>query len=110
MIQEMNISLMILIPNPDYHFEDNVFSFGSNLRLSENDEISVEGIWENSPADMSNIQVGDLITEFNSKKTSRENFMELQEMIQDKKIKAITLTVKNQSGIKQIQLHKKMLF
>jgi hypothetical protein len=56
---------MLLIPNNDRHFEDNQFSLGLNLNVSENNEIFVEGVWENSPADKSNIQVGDRIITLN---------------------------------------------
>lgn len=101
---------MILIPNPDSHFENNMFSLGLNLNLSENDEIFVEGIWENSPADKANIRVGDHVTAFNSKKVTPENLIELIEMMKDDQIESISLEIKNQNGIKKVKLNKTMLF
>lgn len=101
---------MILIPNPDSHFENNVFSLGLNLNLSENDEIFVEGIWENSPADKSNIQVGDHVIAFNSKKVTPENLIELMEMMEDDNIESISLEVMNQNGTRKLKLNKTMLF
>ena len=101
---------MLLIPNTDSHFEDNQFSLGLNLNLSENNEIFVEGIWENSPADKSNIQVGDQVITFNSRKATPENLIELIEMLKDDHIKTIIFEIKNKKGLKKIKLNKVLLF
>ncbi len=101
---------MLLIPNTDSHFEDNQFSVGLNLNLSENNEIFVEGIWENSPADKSNIQVGDQIITFNSRKATPENLIQLIEMLKDDHIKTIIFEIKNKKGLKKIKLNKALLF
>ena len=101
---------MVLIPNPDSHFESNMFSLGLNLNLSENDEIFVEGIWENSPADKANIRAGDHVIAFNSKKATPENLIELIEMMKDDNIESLSLEIKNQNGIKKVKLIKTMLF
>ena len=101
---------MILIPNPDSHFENNIYSLGLNLNLSENDEIFVEGIWENSPAAKANIHVGDHVIAFNSKKVTPENLIELIEMMKDNNIESISLEIKNQTGIRKLKLNKIMLF
>ena len=101
---------MILIPNPDKHFEDNQFSLGLNLNLSEKNEIFVEGVWENSPADKDSIQVGDRVIAFDSKKVTSENLIELMELMKDDNIQSINLEVKNQQGIRKLKLNKTMLF
>ena len=101
---------MLLIPNTDSHFEDNQFSVGLNLNLSKNNEIFVEGIWENSPADKSNIQVGDQVITFNSRKAAPENLIELIEMLKDDHIKTILFEIKNKKGLKKIKLNKVLLF
>ncbi|MGB8952621.1 MAG: PDZ domain-containing protein [Candidatus Aminicenantales bacterium] len=101
---------MLFIPNPDIHFENNQFSLGLNLNLSEKDEIWVEGVWENSPADKANIQVGDQVIAFNSKKVTPENLIELMEMMKDDHIESIHLEIKNQNGIRKLKLNKTMLF
>lgn len=101
---------MMLIPNPDSHFEGNQFSLGLNLNLSDKDEVFVEGLWENSPADKSNIQVGDQVITFNSRKATPENLMELIEMLKDDNIESISFEIKNQEGIRKLKLNKILLF
>lgn len=101
---------MIWIPNPDIHFENNQFSLGLNLNLSEKNEIVVEGIWENSPADKANIQVGDQIIAFNSTKATPENLIELIETLKNDLVETISLEIKNQNGTKKLKLNKAMLF
>jgi len=101
---------MILIPNPDSHFEDNQFSWGLNLNLSEENEIYVEGIWENSPADKADIQVGDQVLSFNSIQAAPENLMDLIGMLKNNSIESILLEIKNQNGIRKLNLHKVLLF
>ena len=101
---------MMLIPNPDSHFEDNLFSLGLNLNLSENDEIFVEGIWENSPADKANIQVGDHVISYNSINAAPENLIELIKMLKDDTVESIDFEIKNQSGERKVSLKKSLLF
>ena len=101
---------MLLIPNPDIHFEDNLFSLGINLDVSEKDEIYVEGIWENSPADKANVQVGDQIITYNSIKATPENLMELITIMKDDNIESILFEIRNEKGIRQIKLNKALLF
>lgn len=101
---------MVLIPNPDCHFDDNQFSLGLNLNLSEKNEIFVEGVWENSPADKSNIQVGDQVITFNSIKAAPENLIELIKMLKDDHIKSISFEIKNKTGIRKLRLNKTLLF
>jgi hypothetical protein len=101
---------MMLVPNPDCHFKNNQFSIGLNLNLSENNEIFVEGVWENSPADKLNIQVGDHVIAFNSKKVTPENLIELIEIMKDDYVKSIRLEIKNQNGKRKLNLKKAMLF
>ena len=101
---------MIWIPNPDSHFKNNIFSIGLNLNLSEEGDIFVEGVWQDSPADKQNIQVGDHIIAYNSKKLSSENLMNLIELMKDDQVKSISLEVKNQNGTRNLKLNKTMLF
>lgn len=101
---------MLLIPNPDIHFEDNLFSLGINLDVSETDEVFVEGIWENSPADIANIQVEDLVLSFDSIKATPENLIDLIEMLKDNNVKSIIFEIKNKDKIKKITLNKTLLF
>jgi len=101
---------MVLIPVPDIHFVDNIYSAGVNLNISEGGEIFVEGIWEGSPADEANIQAGDQVVSFDSTMTTPENLHELMQLLHDDEAKSITLEMKNNNGSRHITLHKKMLF
>jgi len=101
---------MMWIPNPDIHFESNQLSLGLNLNLSEKDEILVEGVWEGSPADKADIQVGDQVIAFNSKKATPENLIGLMEMMRNDLVETISLQIKNQNGTRKLKLTKAMLF
>jgi len=70
----------------------------------------VEGVWEGSPADEANIQVGDKVVSFNSTMITPENLHELMQMLYDDDIKSITLEVKDNTGVRKIELTKRMLF
>ena len=101
---------LMLIPNRDYQVMSNPFSTGVNLNISENNEIFVEGIWEHSPADQFNIQVGDQVLAFNSKTVTPDNLIELIEILNDDHVKSIRLEIKNQNEIRKLKLSKEMLF
>lgn len=101
---------MIWIPNSDNHFKTSQFSTGLNLDLSDKDEVYVEGVWENSPADMENIQVGDRIISFNSNKLTSKNLLNLMDLLKDDQVKSINLELKNQNGTRNLNLTKVMLF
>jgi hypothetical protein len=101
---------MMLIRHSDSRFKNNLFSLGLHLNLSENGELLVEGVWENSPADDANIRVGDSVTAFNGEKVTAEKLAELLRMIRDDRIKSIILEVKNQKKTRKVKLHKAMLF
>ena len=80
------------------------------MNLSEEHEIYVEGIWENSPADKAEIQVGDQILTFNSIKAAPENLMDLIKMLKDESIESILFEIKSQDSIRKLDLHKVLLF
>lgn len=101
---------LMLIQNQDSHFTSNRYSIGLNLNLSENDDIYVEGVWENSPADKSNIQIGDHVIAFDSKKATPENLIELIEMMNDEHVITISIEIENQNGTRTLKLNKAMLF
>ncbi len=100
---------LLLIPNTAVKFDGSMLSFGLNLGVSEENEVFVEGIWENSPADRMKIHVGDRIIAFNSRKMSPENLSELMDMMEDNSVKTILLDIKDQSGTRQIPLEKAIL-
>ena len=101
---------MMMIPYHDIHFENNQFSIGLKLEISEQNKVIVEGLWENSPADKANIQVGDTIISFNSQKATYENLIDLNRIMKDDNIKSINLEVKKQNRRRKIKINKAMLF
>jgi len=101
---------MLLIPNSDYHVPENQFSFGINFRITEENNLIVEGIWQNSSAEKAGIHVGDQIITFNSKKVTLENLSELTRIRRDVTIKSLIVELKNENGTRKLTLHKSFLF
>jgi len=101
---------MLMIPCDDIHFKKNQFSFGINPDISEENEIIVKGVWENSPADDAKIEVGDIILSINSQKATHANCIELIKIIQDDHTESMTFEIMNRGVTRKIKLNKKMLF
>ncbi len=101
---------MLLIPNPVIRFENNPYSLGLNLNLSEDNEIFVEGIWEGSPADEAGIMVGDIVSGFDDKKAFPANLNDLFGRMEDDDVKSISLEITNQGGTGRLKLNKALLF
>jgi hypothetical protein len=101
---------MMLIPYPDMYFKNNEFSIGINPGITADNKAMVEGIWENSPADKANIQVGDIIVSFNSQQVTPANLIELMKIMENDNAKSIKLEIENKDGKKEVTLTKVMLF
>ena len=101
---------MMLIPYPGMYFKNNLFSVGINPGITEDNRVMVEGVWEDSPADKANIQVGDSIVSFNSCKVTPANLIELMKILEDDNTKIINLEIENQHGKRETRLNKVMLF
>jgi hypothetical protein len=101
---------MMLIPYPDMYIKNNRYSIGINSGIAEDNKVIVEGIWENSPADKANIQVGDVIVSFNSQQIKPSNLIELMKIMEDDDTKSIRLEIENQDGKREVTLEKVMLF
>lgn len=101
---------MLMLPYYDIHFKNNRFSVGLNPDISEENEIIIKGVWENSPADNAKIEVGDIILSFNSQKATLTNLIELINMMKDDTKESIILEIKNQDTTRKIKLNKAMLF
>lgn len=101
---------MMLIPYPGMYFKNNLFSVGINPGIAEDNRVMVEGVWEDSPADKANIQVGDIIVSFNSRKVAPANLIALLKILEDDNTKIINLEIENQHGKREVNLNKVMLF
>ena len=101
---------MVLIPYPDLHCDENVFSVGLSADIAQGGQVVIKGLWENSPADKAQLQVGDRILSFNSQKATQANLIELLNMMDDDATKSITLEVGNVAGTREVTLNKAFLF
>lgn len=101
---------MVMIPNQDFHLRDNLYSVGLNVSLSESNEVFVEGIWENSPADKAGVKVDDIILSFNSRKVMSDNLLELQSLLRDDQTGSIELEIISQGEKRRVHLKKEFLF
>ena len=101
---------MVMIPYPDMHGKNNVFSIGLNPDISKDGQPVIKGLWENSPADMAQLAVGDRILSFNGQKATQQNLIELINMIVDESVKSITIEIGSQAGTKKVTLDKRLLF
>jgi hypothetical protein len=101
---------MIMIPNSDFRMKDNLFSVWLNLGLSGDNDVLVEGVWENSPADKAGILVGDRISSFRSVDMRPDNLLELQYALHDDEVGTIDLEVVSRGEKRSVLLKKTMLF
>ncbi|MFC2157863.1 PDZ domain-containing protein [Acidobacteriota bacterium] len=101
---------IVLIPNSHFRLKDNLFSIGLNVGLSEDNEVFVEGIWENSPADKSGILVGDRIISYNSEKVSPDNLLKLQNALYNDKVDTIEFEIVSRGKKRSVLLKKTLLF
>ena len=101
---------MIFVPYEDTEFKNNLFSTGLRLVKEKNDKIIVQGFWEGSPVDKSDIKLNDEILEINSKITKDLSLREINNILNDDTIKDIELLIKNSEGEKIVFLKKELLF
>ena len=100
---------LILSPYEDAHFRDNVYSTGLAVKKDKNDTVVVRGFWSGSPADRSNISVGDEILEINSKQTRNLPIEEIDGILHDDSISEITLVVRSKETEREVIFKKEML-
>lgn len=102
---------LILRPHGKPDFKNNLFSTGLALEKTEgNDRTRVKGLWENSPADKSGIQVGDEVLEINSKNAKDLSLFEIMSILEDDSVNPVELSMRNDEGVKKVVLDKEMLF
>ena len=101
---------MVMIPYPDLHWKENVLSIGLTPDLSKDKQVVVKGLWENSPADKAQLEVGDRILSFNAQQATQSNLMELINMMGDDATESITVEIENQTGTREVTLNKALLF
>lgn len=100
---------LILMPSKNIEFKTNVFSTGLGL-AKENDKIIVQGLWEGSPADKSDIQLNDQLLEINSQSIRTLSFRQVKTILNDDAIRDVELLIKGRAGETRVVLTKEMLF
>jgi hypothetical protein len=100
---------IFLSPKTGYRGLNHSFSFGLQLRLNDENHLLVRGVWEKSPADLAGIQIDDRVLEFNSKRTTPENYKELWLLLNNADIQSVKLLIETKKGLRKIHLKKKKL-
>lgn len=101
---------MLLIPNEDARFKQNVYSAGLRPDLSPEDEVVVKGIWEGSPADEAGIKVGDRILSFNGHEMTSANVIDLINLSRDDEVDSISIKILQGDVSREVRLKKALLF
>ena len=84
---------------------------GLNVGISEDGEVFVEGLWEDSPADIAGLEVGDRIVSLQLYEPVRpDNLMKLQYALRDDRVSTIELEVFSGDTGRRIVLEKANLF
>jgi hypothetical protein len=65
---------ILFVPYEDAQFVKDLFSFGLDLRIGENNTIIVEGLWTGGPADKAGIKVGEEIIACNESPFTGDTF------------------------------------
>ncbi len=100
---------ILFVPYEDAQFVKDLFSFGLNLGIGENNTVVVDGLWTGGPSDKAGIKVGDEIVACNGKDFNGDAIFELRQLIDDENVKEAALVVKNEKGQREVILHKEML-
>lgn len=101
---------MALVPYKDAEFKNNLFSTGLGFTRDEDGKIIVQGYWEDSPADRSDIEINDEVLEINASKVKDVSMREIKNILEDDEIKTIELLIANSKGTKRLIIEKEMLF
>lgn len=99
-----------LIPYKNVSLRNNVLSAGINIAVSEDDQVFVKGIWENSPADIEGIEVGDIIKKCDSREVTPENAIELLNLLDNDDVESLELEIERNGSTERVSLRKSMLF
>lgn len=89
-------------------FETNIPTYGLALAKERNKTI-VSGIWDNSSASSSGINLGDEVVKVNSMEVNTLSLMELGSIFLDMSINILEIEYSNDKGIQKVILHKGML-
>lgn len=89
-------------------FETNIPTYGLALAKERNKTI-VSGIWDNSSASSSGINLGDEVEKVNSMEVNTLSLMELGSIFLDKSISILEIEYSNDKGIQKAILHKGVL-
>lgn len=84
------------------------YSFGLNLVVL-GDKYTITGIWKNSPADLAGLKTTSIVTEINGQTPDKMELYKVSELLYNKNIPEIELTIMENSVEKKIILKKEKL-
>jgi len=100
---------ILFVPYEDASFVKDLFSFGLNLGIGENNTIIVEGLWTGGPSGKAGIKVREEIMACNGRPFNGDTIFQLRQLISDEKVEEVRLVVKNQDTRREVLLRKEML-
>jgi hypothetical protein len=100
---------ILLQPRAAKHGSNQLFSMGLQVHLAGENRLEVRGVWEKSPADRAQIEVGDFILEFNGREASPEHLQEFWLLLNDATVKEIELKIAGKKGTRKLLLKKESL-
>ena len=92
----------------DQNFEHNIFSTGMSLKKEAGKTI-IRGIWQDSPAEQSGLQVGDEIMEINGRQTQNLTLLDMTGILENDAVTTIDIKLKTKKGIRFLKLRKQKL-
>lgn len=101
--------MILLQPREGETFQSNVYSSGLKLTRNESGQTIVKGFWEGSPAHRSGLQIGDAILEVNFRDAAEVSIWGIRQLLEDRKIEVIDLTIESSRGNETISLSKENL-
>jgi hypothetical protein len=100
---------IFFVPYEDAQFVKDLFSFGLNLGIGENNTIVVDGLWTGGPSDKAGIKIGEEIISCNERPFNGDTIYQLRQLISDEIVEKVKLVVKNEETQREVIVRKEML-
>jgi hypothetical protein len=102
--------VLTLIPYPDMHFKQNIFSTGLGLRKDKQGRTLVNGYWKGSAADRHGLLPGDEVLAINSVETCDLTYKQISALLNDDSISDFDLVINTGDLERRVRLEKEFLF
>ncbi len=100
---------ILFVSYEDAQFVKDMFSFGMNLSIGENNTIIVDGLWTGGPADKAGVNVGDEIVACNGTPFKGDDIYELRQLLNNEYLRKAKLAIKNEEGQREVVLDKEIM-